>query len=341
MRVVALEEHFLTLDVRNAWGALAPAERDGSLTLFSDGEIGARLDDLSAARIARMDSAGVDVAVLSLTTPGVQNLGASEAVPLARRTNDLLAEAVRRHPDRFEGFATLPTPDPKAAARELERAVTALGFRGAMLHGRTRDRNLDHPDFLPVLEASAALRVPLYIHPQIPQPMVREALYAGLGDELDLHLATGGLGWHVETGIQALRLILAGTFDRFPELQVILGHWGEVVLFYLERVNVLSQAARHLRRPVADYVRSNLHVTPGGIFSPRYLSWALDIIGAERILFATDDPYVPMSKGGARRFLEEAVLSGADRARIAHGNWDRLRASMLSRPLHQLSEDPS
>lgn len=339
MRIVALEEHFLTRDVRNAWGALAPAERDGGLTLFSDGETGARLDDLSDARIARMDAAGVDVAVLSLTTPAVQNLDAPEAVPLARRTNDLLAEAVRRHPDRFEGFATLPTPDPEAAARELERAVTVLGLRGAMLHGRTRNRNLDHPDFLPILEAAAALRVPLYLHPQIPQPAVREALYTGFGDELDLHLATGGLGWHVETGIQALRLILAGTFDRFPGLQVILGHWGEVVLFYLERVNVLSRAARHLRRPVADYVRSNLHVTPGGILSPRYLSWALDVIGADRILFATDDPYVPVPEGGARRFLAAAALSADDQTRIAHGNWDQLCAAMRSQLPHQPSED--
>ena len=337
MRIVALEEHFSTREVRDAWSRLTPSRRDGSLTLMSDGEAGVRLDDLSEARIARMDAAGVDVSVLSLTTPGVQNLEAPEAVSLARRTNDLLAEAVGQRPDRFEGFATLPTQNPEAAARELERAVTVLGFRGAMLHGRTRERNLDHPDFLPILEAAAALRVPLYIHPQIPQPAVRTALYAGFGDELDLHLATGGLGWHVEAGIQALRLILAGTFDRFPGLQVILGHWGEVVLFYLERVDVLSKVARHLRRPVADYARSNLHVTPGGILSPRYLSWALDVMGADRILFATDDPYVP--EGGARRFLEEANLSPNDRTRIAHGNWDRLCARALPHPSPEHSKD--
>ncbi|MBL6081209.1 amidohydrolase [Belnapia sp. T18] len=327
MRIVALEEHFSMREVREAELWLAPSPQDNSRApLMSDCETGAGLDDLSAARIARMDAAGVDVAVLSLATPGVQNLDASDAVPLACSTNDRLADAVRRHPNRFEGFATLPTPDPEAAARELERAVTVLGFRGAMLHGRTRDRNLDHPDFLPILEAAAALRVPLYIHPQIPQPAVYEALYAGYGDELSLHFATGGLGWHVEAGIQALRLILAGTFDRLPGLQVILGHWGEVVLFYLERVNVLSKVARHLQRPVADYARSNLHVTPGGILSPRYLSWAIDIVGADRILFATDDPYVAFSNGGARRFLEQADLSLDDRTRIAHGNWDRLCA---------------
>ena len=237
---------------------------------------------------------------------------------------------MRAHPGRLGGFATLPTPAPEEAARELERAVTALGLSGAMLHGCTRDRNLDHPDFLPILEAAEHLRLPLYLHPQIPQAPVREALYTGFGEELDLHFATGGLGWHVETGVQFLRLVLAGAFDRFHDLQVILGHWGEVVPFYLERVDVLSRAARRLRRPVAEYFRTNVHVTPSGMFSPRYLAWALDVMGADRILFSTDHPYVPLPDGGARRFLEEASLSDADRARIAHGNWDRLRARRAS-----------
>ncbi len=294
--------------------------------MFSDGEIERRLTDFSDARLHNMDVCGVDVQVLSLTTPAVQNLDPSEAVSLARHTNDLIAEAVRRRPDRFEGFATLPTPAPDEAARELDRAVNRLGLKGAMLCGRTRDRNLDHSDFLPIFEVAAGLRVPVYIHPQIPQRAVRDALYSGFGEELDLHLATGGLGWHVETGIQLVRLILAGIFDRFPDLQLILGHWGEVVAFYLERVDLLSKAAHHLRRPVAEYIRANLHITPSGMLSQRYLSWALDVMGADRILFSTDYPYVPIPNGGARRFLEEAGLSPADRERIAHGNWDRLCA---------------
>lgn len=326
MRIVAIEEHLATREVRAAWSALEPAQQDASLTMFSNGEIGARLEDLSETRVRHMDECGVDVQVLSLTTPGVHNLDAAQAMPLARRTNDLIAEVVRVRPDRFQGFATLPMAAPAEAARELDRAVTGLGLQGAMLCGRVRERNLDHPDFLPVFEVAAGLRVPLYIHPQIPQRAVREALYSGFGNELDLHLATGGLGWHVETGIQLVRLILAGVFDRFPGLQVILGHWGEVVLFYLERIDLLSRAARHLRRPVADYVRTNVHVTPSGMLSRRYLSWALDVMGADRILFSTDYPYVPIPDGGARRFLDEAGLSSGDRNMIAHGNWDRLCA---------------
>ncbi len=324
MKIVAIEEHLVMSEVRDAWARLAPADQDPSLTLFSDGEVERRLQDLSDARIGLMDACGVDVQVLSLTTPGVQNLDTVDAIPLARRTNDLIAEAVRRRPDRFQGFATLPTPSPHAAARELDRAVTEMGFKGAMLCGRTRERSLDHPDFLPIFEVAASLRVPLYIHPQIPQRAVRETYYSGFGDELDLHFATGGLGWHLETGIQLIRLILSGIFDRLPALQVILGHWGEVVPFYLERIDVLSKAARHLQRPVADYVRGNVHVSPSGMLSQSYLSWAVEVMGADRILFSTDYPYVPIPDDGARRFLDESGLSPADKAKIAHGNWDRL-----------------
>lgn len=325
-RIVALEEHFVTADVRDAWSRLDPADRDDSTTMFAGTGLDRRLAELADERMRRMDACGVDVQVLSLTTPGVQNLRAADAVSLARRANDAVAAAVRAHPDRFQGFATLPTPAPDDAARELERAVVELGLKGAMVFGRTGERNFDHPDFLPILEAAAHLRVPVYLHPQVPRRVVRDAYYGGFGDELDLHFATGGIGWHYETGIQILRLILAGAFDRFPELQVITGHWGEAVLFYLERVDLLSKAAKHLRRPVADYVRTNVHVTPSGIFSQRYLRWAVEVLGVDRILFSTDDPYQSAGEGGARRFLAEAPLGDEDRAKVAHGNWERLCA---------------
>jgi hypothetical protein len=270
-----------------------------------------------------MDATGLDVQVLSLTAPGVQSLESGEAVALQAITNDLIAETVRLRPDRFQGFATLATPDPKAAARELERAVTKLGLNGAMLFGRTRERNLDHPDNWPIFEAASALRAPLYIHPQSPVPAVREALYSGFGDDVDSAFATFGLGWHYETGVQILRLVLAGVFDRFPDLQLITGHWGEVVLFYLERIDNMAGLAK-LRRPVSQYFREHLFVTPAGMWSERYLRWSIEVLGAERILFSSDYPYRFTPKGGARRFLDAADLSDRDRAAIVHGNWERL-----------------
>jgi predicted TIM-barrel fold metal-dependent hydrolase len=323
MKIVGLEEHFVTPDVLAAWRRLEPRWQDVALNHSNGGEMGARLAELGDARIAAMDESGVDVQVLSLTAPGLQSLEPQEAVALQTASNDLLADVVARRPDRFEGFATLATPNPSAAAQELERAVTKLGLNGAMLFGRTRDRNLDHRDNWAIFEAASALRAPLYIHPQSPVPAVREAIYGGLGEATDAALATFGLGWHYETGVQILRLVLAGVFDRFPDLQLITGHWGEVVLFYLDRIDSLAGPAS-LEKPVSHYFRQHVSVTPSGVWSERYLRWALEVLGPERIMFSTDYPYRFTPNGGARSFLLKAELADADRAAIAHGNWERL-----------------
>ena len=321
MKLVAIEEHILTRELREAWAAVADA--DDLTGAFEAGDLGARLEDTGAGRIALMDEAGVDVQVLSLTTPGLHNLDAARSVELARRTNDLIADAVAARPDRFQGFAALPTPAPEAAAAELRRTVEELGFKGAMLCGRTRDKPLDHPDFRPMFACAAELGVPLFIHPQVPPRVVREASYSGFSPQVDLAFASYGLGWHYEAGLQFVRLVLAGTFDRHPDLQIILGHWGEVVLFYLERLAALDRAAG-LQRPFADYARRNLYVTASGMFSDDYLQRCVGIVGVDRILFSTDFPYQHRPGGGARRFLDRAPLDAEGREKFAHGNWERL-----------------
>lgn len=327
MKIIALEEHFVTDEVLKLGGAVDPRWRDLSAQFMPpDSEMVSRLRDLGDERVRLMDESGVDVQVLSLTTPGVQNLEPGDARDAALRVNDLVAATVAGRPDRFQGFATLPTPDPAAAARELERGVTRLGLQGAMIFGRTRERNADGPEFTAIYEAAASFRVPLYLHPQVPDTPVRESCYSGLGGKVDLTLAMGGIGWHYDTGVQLLRMILSGVFDRFPDLQVIVGHWGEVVLFYLDRIDVLSKVAKRLQRPVSDYFRTNVYVTPSGIFSQRYLRWATEVVGVDRILFSTDYPYVYQGDGWACAFLEGAELSGEDRDKIAHGNWERLCA---------------
>ena len=174
---------------------------------------------------------------------------------------------------------------------------------------------------------AASLRAPLYIHPQTPPLNVRAAYYDGFDAEVSGALATHGIGWHYEAGIQLLRLILAGVFDRLPDLQIIVGHWGEVVLFYLDRIDQLAAAAKLQRKP-SEYVRSNVLITPGGILSQRYLRWTIEVVGADRILFATDYPFVPVKPGGARRFLDEANLSLTEREGIASGNWNRICAGI-------------
>jgi predicted TIM-barrel fold metal-dependent hydrolase len=325
VKLIAIEEHFLTEEIRTAWAASAVQE--AAVASFDRGEIGQRLDDLGQGRLALMDASGIDVQVLSVTTPALHNLEPEQSVMLARRTNDLLAATIAQHPTRFQGFATLPMPAPAEAARELERAVTALGLAGAMLCGRTRDKNLDHADFLPMFEVAARLGVPLYIHPQLPQQAVRSALYAGFGDAVDTAFAAFALGWHYEAGIQFVRLMLAGVFDKFPDLQIVLGHWGEVVLFYIERLKGLERVAK-LQRSVTEYMQQNLYVTPSGMWSQPYLQRTLEIVSPERLLFSADYPYQYRSPDAPRTFLNEAALSPEQKEMFAHGNWERLMSGV-------------
>ena len=327
MRTIGTEEHFVTDEVMAAWDRLEGRARDDSRAGPVPGEVGERLPEVGERRIAAMDAAGLDVQVISLTSPGLHNLPAEEATRLQVETNDRIAEIVNGHPDRFQGFATLATPAPAAAAAELERAVTQLGFNGGMLFGRTGERNLDHRDNWPIFEAAESLRAPLYIHPQLSQPRVRAALYSGFNDAIDNAFAAFGIGWHYESGVQFLRLALAGVFDRFPDLQVLLGHWGEVVLFYLERADGLAMQAK-LPHSFSHYVRQNAYITAGGVYSQRYLRWAVEVVGVPRILFGTDYPYVPGPEGSVEQFLASAGLDRADQERIASGNWNALVADI-------------
>jgi uncharacterized protein len=324
VKLIAIEEHFLTAEIRAAWASSAIGQE--GTAIFDRGEIEERLDDLGQGRIALMDESGVDVQVLSVTTPALHNLEPAESLILARLTNDLVAATIAKYPTRFQGFATLPTAAPEDAALELERSVQHRGLAGAMLCGRTRDKSLDHADFLPIFETAAKLKVPLFVHPQIPQRAVREVYYSGFGDLIDTAFATFALGWHYEAGIQFIRLMLAGVFDKYPDLQIILGHWGEVILFYLERLNSLARVAK-LQRPVSDYIRQNLYATSSGMWSQSYLQRTLEIVGPERILFSTDYPYQYRPGGAGLSFLNEAALSPEEKELFAHGNWERLTQS--------------
>jgi predicted TIM-barrel fold metal-dependent hydrolase len=178
MKIIAIEEHFQNRKIKEAMEKWSPDVLSAQNELASNPP-NAQLEDIGAGRLLAMDAMGVDVQVLSYISPGVHTLPASEAVPLAKDANDQLAAAIGSHPDRFAGFATLPTPHPEEAATELERAVQQLGFKGAMIHGRTGDRFLDDPQFRPILEAAVVLDVPLYLHPTVPSKVAQDAYYAG------------------------------------------------------------------------------------------------------------------------------------------------------------------
>lgn len=327
MRLYGLEEHFVTADVVEAWKRRDPRLTEPMMRWAVASDITPALLDLDSERIAAMDDAGIDVSVLSLTTPGLQNLDTAEAVALQAPTNDAIAAAVRRHPGRFQGFAALATSAPSAAAAELRRAVTELGFNGTLVNANSDGRALDAPEFWDIYEAAEDLRVPVYLHPSVPFPAVTRAYYRGFGAPVDDMLATGAFGWHYDAGLTVLRMIIAGVFDRFPGLQLVLGHWGEVVLFYLDRVAAMDKLTE-LRRPIAEYFRSNIHITPGGISSHKYLRWSLETVGIERIMYASDYPFNRERAGSARRFLETAPIAEADRERIAYRNWEELIAGI-------------
>lgn len=317
-RIVGLEEHMATPDVFAAWRKHDPDLAEPVMRWTVSGNVAGPLLDLDAARIRDMDIAGVDQAILSLTSPGLQNLPRAEAVALQGPTNDIIADAVKRHPDRFRGFATLATPDPVAAAAELDRSVSTLNLDGVLLHTLSREEFHDLPKYWDIFAAAEHHRVPIYIHPSLPPRTAVDAYYDGFG-----LLGTGAPGWHYQTGIAVLRMILAGVFDRFPELQVVIGHWGEMVLFYLERIQLLTGAA-NLQRPLAEYFQNNVHITPGGIASHRYLAWAIEVLGADRIMHATDYPFNSATDFAARTFLDTADITDTDRRKIASENWKNL-----------------
>ena len=327
MRVIALEEHFATQGFIDGPGSSflnrmseAGGEQfaGGASTLFD------RLADLADGRIAAMDAAGVDVAILSLTSPGLEQSTAAEAVPLARETNDQLAAAITSNPQRLRGFAALPTADPTSAADELERVVSRHGFVGAMINGHTQGRYLDDEFFWPILERAEALAVPIYLHPTPPpEPVIQHSYVGNFPALVTQMLATGAWGWHVETGNHILRIILSGAFDRFPELQFIIGHMGEILPFMLPRLDAtLSTEVTKLRHAPSYYLRQNVHYTFAGFnWTPQFLTLLLEV-GIDRIMFSTDHPYASMSEATA--FLDAIPVSPHDRERIAHGNAEKL-----------------
>jgi 2,3-dihydroxybenzoate decarboxylase len=306
-RIIALEEHFWTpelIALRRTVDQVNPKSVE-------------RLGDLGALRLREMDEAGIDIQVLSEAEPGVQNLAPEQAVSLARASNDLLFEAVKRCPDRFAGFATLPTPDPAAAARELERTVTELRFCGAMVHGSTRGHFLDERQFWPIFEAAAALDVPIYLHPCTPQPAALDAYYKDY-----LGLSRAALGFGIEMAVQASRLVVSGVLDEFPKLKIILGHLGESLPFVLWRANDTLSRRGKLRRSFRAYFRDHFHVTTSGNFSQPALQCAIAELGVERILFAVDWPFQP--NGEAVDFIKDAELDPIEREQIFGGNARRL-----------------
>lgn len=265
MRIITLEDHFETALYAAQMPPNALRQRwyeDRSEHLGHNME--AELKDLGASRIAAMDAAGIDLQVLSLTTPGAQAFEGELAVQVATDANDRMRASVRAWPGRFEAFAALPTAEPNAAVRELDRAVNQLGFKGAMINSHTRGSFLDDQKYWPILERAQALNVPVYLHPNQPHPMLMQSYFSGFED-----LARPAWGFMVDASIHFLRILFSGALDAFPRLQIILGHLGEGLPFAMDRLldhtGYVAQW-RGMKRTPEECLRQNLVVTTSGNF---------------------------------------------------------------------------
>jgi uncharacterized protein len=315
VRTIALEEHFWTPE-------LAAPPGTGPLATWGQ-RIDDQLRDLGQGRLADMDASGIDLQVISHVAPAAQGLPGAEGVSRAREANDRLAAAVAARPDRFGGFATLPTADPAAAADELERAVTELGLAGAMVNSTLGSNGafLDEPGFGPLLERFERLDAPLYLHPAPPSAALHDALYRGLPPAVAGRLATGAWGWHAEAGLHVLRIIATGVFDRYPGLRMIVGHGGEMVPFMLDRIDAMLRPPGLALKP-SEYFLRNIWVTTSGLFSLPPVLCAVQVLGVDRVLFSVDYPFGGNAAG--RALLDALPLAPADKAKIAGGNAEQV-----------------
>ncbi|MFH1652139.1 MAG: amidohydrolase family protein [Chloroflexota bacterium] len=276
-----------------------------------------RLMDLGAGRLQNMDEGNIDIQVLSLTSPGVQMFAPAEAAEIARKTNNMISQTIRQHPQRYAGLATLAPQDPEGAAEELKRAVQELDFRGACINSHTRGEYLDDKKYHVILEAAAKLDVPIYIHPRTPSADMLKPYLAYPG----LHGAI--LGFSAEVSLHALRLIFSGVFDKFPGLKIILGHLGEALPYWMWRIdNHWQRQAVKLKKSPSEYLRDNFYVTTSGMCWYPALLCAILALGADRILFAADYPHE--SGKEAADFMMAAPISAADKEKIMHATAEKL-----------------
>lgn len=290
--------------------------------LLRGGRMHDRLLDLDGERLEIMDEAGIDLAVLSLTSTGVQMMDPDTAAAVAVAANDRLADAIARHPGRYAGLATVPPQAPKAAVAEIERAVGRLALNGIVINSHTDGEFLSEPKYRPILEAIEAHDVPLYLHPRAPGPLHAAAYRAD-------HLEHAIWGYAAETGLHALRLITGGVFDDFPKLRIVLGHMGEGLPYWLYRIDYMHEMTarmnmqrRRLERRPSEYFHDNFAITTSGVNWDPPLEYNVGVLGADKVLFAVDYPYQETFE--AVNWMNDAPLGDEDKRLVFGGNAERV-----------------
>jgi 5-carboxyvanillate decarboxylase len=326
-RRIATEEAFATKEQLEAMREVVAKKSayDGDTFLrrisLNGGPWTDRLLDVGQERLSIMDEHGVDMHVLSLTSTGVQMLDAETAVRVASIANDHLADAIGRHPTRFAGLGALAPQDPARAAKEMERAINTLKLNGFIINSHTNGEFLSDPKYWPILEAAEALQRPIYIHPRCANPAMASAY------ETD-HLEHAIWGYQAETGLHGLRLITGGIFDRFPKLEIVLGHMGEGIPYWFYRIDYMYEKTfdmmqrRKLALKPSEYFKRNFYITTSGVNWEPPLKFNIEVLGADRVIFAIDYPY--QETGEAVRFLDAAAIDPADKAKIFQHNAERV-----------------
>jgi hypothetical protein len=323
MRIVTLEEHLTFPELtRQIPEALMPRNSFDRSPMME--KIAPRLADITGARLQSMDKNGISVQVLSVAGPGADLLNAKDGPAFASHYNDAIAAKISAHRDRFAAFTHLPMTAPEAAADELERTVKLYAFKGALINGLTKGKFLDDKSFDPILTMAEKLDVPIYLHPGLPPKAVFDAYYSGLPKQSGMLLSISGWGWHSETAIHVLRLIISGTFDRFPKLKLIIGHMGEMLPMMMVRCD--SQFIPGLmginQRTVIETLREQVFITTSGIFTNPPLMTTIDTFGIDRIMFSVDYPFGTNEQG--KDFLKAIPLGSEQVEKIAHVNADAL-----------------
>lgn len=328
-RVIAVEEAFSIPEVQEALKAWTEGPGDdpdrdfwgmvfGLRNPFTE-RIQRQLVDLEGERLEIMDAEGVDLQVLSLTSPGVQVFERDAATGFAQLVNDRVAEVVARHPDRFVALATIAPQDPVRAADEIRRAIEELGLCGVMVNSHTDGGYLDEPAYWPILEAAEAMRAPIYLHPRAPSSQMAAPFRA-------YSLSSALWGYQAETGLHAMRLLCSGVFDRFPDLTLVLGHLGEGLPFWKWRVDFMHAAGRshrpRLELTPGEYLRRNVAITTSGMNWPAAVRFCQEAVGTDRICFAVDYPY--QDTADTMAFLRDLDVRPEDKVSISSGNAERL-----------------
>ncbi|MCJ1780294.1 amidohydrolase family protein [Mammaliicoccus sciuri] len=330
MKSINFEEHFVLKEVQEQMSKIIQPSENGvplkAMLEALEHQTGFTNEDeinQHEQRIKFMDEQNVQIQVLSYGNGSPSLLSGDKAIELCRYTNDTLKKYIDQYPDRFLGFATLPINEPKAAAEEFKRCVNELNFKGALIFGRPNGKFLDSPEFHTIFETAEALDVPIYLHPAPISDEAYQAYYQSdqYSDATAGSFACFGYGWHVDVGVHAMRIILSGIMDKYPNLKMIIGHWGEFTPFFYERMDETIYAPNLKHKP-SHYFKNNFFITPSGILTKPQFEMVKNAVGVDHILYSADYPYIQPEELGT--FLDELDLTTEEKEKISFKNAQKL-----------------